>query len=157
MTKVVSNTPKNRIIIKQEINLPKDCENLSLVFYKQKKSSDLKEVLYAREINKVKSKYGPQYDFYSATSSRYGIRIPQETTHWCLAVLGSDPKVLYSSKIPAEMTNQIIDYAKDSSIYFNRFGKNVKFMIGVSVEFMRNRNKTENTNPKLKLISELIN
>jgi hypothetical protein len=55
------------------------------------------------------------------------------------------------------MTMHVIDYAEDSSVYFNRFGKNVKFMIGASREKMRSRQSKNKPNPKLKLISELLN
>lgn len=154
---MVNGTPKNIVVIKQKLSFPENCENLSLVFYEQKKSSDYKEVLYAKEITKVKSKFGSEYDFYSVSASRYGLRIPATATHWCLAVLGAEPKVVYSNKIPAEMTMQVIDYAENLSVYFNRFNKNVKFMIGVSQETMRKRVRTKKPNPKLKLISELIN
>jgi hypothetical protein len=152
-----SNTPKNIIVTKTKIDIPLNCDDLSLVFYKQTKSSDPKEVLYAREVIKVKSKFGPQYDFYSVSSSRYGVRIPKTATHWCIAFLGTEPKALYSAKIPDEMTMHVIDYAEDSSVYFNRFGKNVKFMIGASREKMRSRQSKNKPNPKLKLISELLN
>jgi len=155
---VTNNTPKNISLIKQKLTLPENCQNLSLVFYQQQKPSDFKEVLYAKEIIKVKSKIGPQYDFYSVSASRYGLRIPKNATHWCLAVLGAEPKVIYSVKIPDENVMQVIDYAQDKSVYFNRFKKNVKFLIGASQESMRNRTtKLKKANPKLKLISELIN
>lgn len=153
-----NNNPKNILNIKQKLNLSENCENLSLVFYQQKKSSDFKEVLYAREIIRIKSRFGSEYDFHSVNSSRYGVRIPANATHWCLAVLGAEPQVLYSSTIPSEMTMQVVDYAAGRSIYFNRFNKNVKFLIGVSHEVMRARMKSrKKQNPKLKLISELIN
>jgi len=155
-----SNLPKTVISIKKDVNIPEKCENLSLVFYKQIKPSDNKEVIYAKEINLVKSKLGEKYDFYSVKSGMYGIRIPSQSTHWCIAILGAQPQVLYTSKVPAEMSVQIVNYAEGRAMYFNRFQKNAKFMIGLSQEAMKNRSgskKVKKVNEKLKLISDLLN
>jgi len=155
-----SNLPKTVTVTKKDVNIPEKCENLSLVFYKQIKPSDNKEVIYAKEINLVKSKFGEKFDFYSVKSGMYGIRIPSQATHWCIAILGAQPQVLYTSKIPAEMNVQIINYAEGRAIYFNRFKKNAKFVIGLSQEAMKFRSyskKSNKTNEKLKLISDLLN
>jgi len=155
-----NNLPKTVTSIKKDVNIPEKCENLSLVFYKQTKPSDNKEVIYAKEINLVKSKFGEKYDFYSVKSGMYGIRIPSQATHWCIAILGAQPQVLHTSKIPAEMSVQIINYAEGRAMYFNRFRKNAKFMIGLSQEAMKSRSgskKVKKVNEKLKLISDLLN
>lgn len=155
-----NNLPKTVTSIKKDVNIPEKCENLSLVFYKQTKPSDNKEVIYAKEINLVKSKFGEKYDFYSVKSGMYGIRIPSQATHWCIAILGAQPQVLYTSKVPAEMSVQIINYAEGRAMYFNRFRKNAKFMIGLSQEAMKSRSgskKVKKVNEKLKLISDLLN
>jgi len=155
-----SNLPKKVITTKKDVDIPEKCENLSLVFYKQTKPSDNKEVIYAKEINLVKSKFGEDYDFYSVKSGMYGIRIPSQATHWCIAILGAQPQVLYASKVPAEMSVQIVNYAEGRAMYFNRFQKNAKFMIGLSREAMKRKLRSKNAekvNEKVKLISDLLN
>jgi len=155
-----SNQPKTVIATKKDVNIPEKCENLSLVFYKQVKSSDNKEVIYAKEVSLVKSKFGEDYDFYSVKAGMYGIRIPSQATHWCIAILGAQPQVLYTSKVPAEMSVQIVNYAEGRAIYFNRFRKNAQFLIGLSQEAMKRRSNSKNVkkvNEKLKLISDLLN
>lgn len=155
-----SNQPKTVIVTKKDVDIPDKCENMSLVFYKQAKPSDNKEVIYAKEISLVKSKFGEDYNFYSVKSGMYGIRIPSQATHWCIAILGAQPQVLYTSKVPAEMSVQIVNYVEGRAIYFNRFQKNAKFMIGLSQEAMKRRSNSKNVkkvNEKLKLISDLLN
>ena len=150
---------KKHVVRRAKIDFPQDMENLSFVLYSQPKAGDQKEVLYVRPIEKIRS---PKYDtdFYAVKSSKYGIRINPEATHWCIAVLGANPKVLFESRIPEEMTNQIIDYTKDKAVYFNRFSKNCKFTIGMSkAAFNRAKPaiKAKKKTKKHQLISGLIN
>lgn len=155
----VNTSNKRQIVRRAKIDFPKNMENLSFVLYKQPKTSDQKEVLYVRSIEKIKS---PKYnnDFYGVKSSKYGIRIHSQATHWCIAVLGANPKVLFESRIPDEMTNQIIDYTEDNAVYFNRFSKNCRFTIGMSKAAFNKIKSTEKSEKQTKqhqLITGLIN
>ena len=139
--------------------IPKNFENTYLIFYNILEDGT-KDVLWFKSIQKAKNKDGDFLSFFAVPSSKYGIRIPKNATHWCLAILGGEKaNVLIDDSIAEPMTKNEYHLVDDIYVHFNRYEKNVKFMIGMSAEeYSKNKSKARNNiNSELTKVSQLLN
>jgi len=141
----------------KKIIIPKNFENTFLIFY-HLLENDTKDVLWFKSIKKAQKSNGEELSFYAVPASKYGIRIPKDATHWCLAILGGEKAdILVEDEIGSPMTKSEYHLVDDVYVHFNRYSKNVKFMIGMSSEeYSKNKSKALNQS-ELKVITNLIN
>ena len=115
-------------------NIPQNFENTHLIFY-ELLADGTKDVVWFKAVTQAKTKDGELLNFYAVPASKFGIRIPKNATHWCLAVLGGKKAdVLLEDIISEPMTKNEYHLFDNIYVHFNRFNKNVKFMIGMSSE-----------------------
>lgn len=137
------------------IAFPSNWENSYLIFYNFN-SESVKEVLYFKSITEATNKSGAALGFYGVKASAYGIRVPANATHWCLAILGgSAPIIIMEHPIADSMTQNEYPLNQDVSVFFNRYSKNVKFMIGSS-NYSRSKTKVKDL-PNYDIINNLLN
>lgn len=145
---------KKKIIIQQAIS--NNFENAHFILYKLN-NKGVKEVLYFKEVTRA-SKNNQPLNFFGVRTSKYGIRISQGATHWCLAILGNESAdILVEDFIPEPMTKNQYQLDNNTYVHVNRYNKNLKFSIGLSQEELYNNRKiSKKEKEELKKIASML-